>query len=376
MEGTEQHELGRIVTEPRIVTCFEAIDSQTSKQLEDQALANLSEADRAWLMEDVAGLIAPEEWCAFLRLEHDEEREQFVEQFWLRRSSNPDVPDNDFKTEHYRRIVFANDQFSTEIPGWKTDRGRVYVMFGGPDEIESHANGESTGRPPEEGPEAAQYSWQEWHFKYLEGLGKDIDLDFVDPGGSGDYLLAMSSEEKNSLLRPLTYKWVDWRDYDSVRSAPLSWGEPVDWIVSEAVPRVKFKDLEAMVVSQIIRDQMHFSYRIEYVRATHATTMARISVDIPEDELDETNGRGREEVEMFGMLSKLSGRVADTFERIGSFAELKGTRQTNPNWEVTIPLTPGPYQLTIVVKNLANEETGVMDTPMNVPIYEDLDIHK
>jgi GWxTD domain-containing protein len=358
------------------VPCFVAIDRESSKQLEDKAVATLPESDRAWLTEDVAYIIAPEERCAFLKLEFEDEREQFVEQFWLRRSSNPDLLENDFKEEHYRRVVFANENFGTELPGWKTDRGRVYVMFGPPDKIESHASGEPTGRLSEEGPETVQYSRENWHYRYLEGVGADTDLEFVDPGGTGDYRLTMSLEEKDTPLLPATHGWVDWKDYEPIRIALNSGSDPVVWIGPEPVPLVKFKDLEAMVVSHIIRDQVYFSHRVEYVRATHASTMARIVVDIPEDELSRSDGRAPRAFEIFGRISKLSGRVVDTFERGSFLAERKRVGQPDPNWEVTIPLTPGPYRLAIVVKNSSSGETGVIYTPLDVPSCEELYIHK
>jgi GWxTD domain-containing protein len=147
--GTEQPVSGERKPEPRSVPCFKAIDKKSSKQLEDETFANLPHTDKAWLTEDVAYIIQPEERCAFLKLELDDERGQFVEQFWLRRSSNPDSPDNNFKEEHYRRIVFANEKFGTKIPGWKSDRGQVYVSFGPPDTIDSHASGEPRGTPHE-----------------------------------------------------------------------------------------------------------------------------------------------------------------------------------------------------------------------------------
>ena len=363
-------------TEPRTVPCFEAIDRESSKQLEDEAFASLPRTDKAWLTEDVAYIIEPEERCAFLKLEFDDEREQFVEQFWLRRSSNPDFLENDFKEEHYRRVVFANEKFGAEIPGWKSDRGQVYVMFGPPDTIESHASGEPTGRPPEEGPETVQYSWEKWHYRYLEGIGANIDLEFVDPEGSGDYRLTMPLEEKDSLLLPPAHLWVDSKDYETTRFALASGSELVVSIGPGSAPHVKFKDLEAMVVSHIIRDQVHFSHRAEYVRATHASTMARIVVDIPEGESSSSDGRAPKAFEIFGRISKLSGWVVDTFERSGSLAERKRAGQPDPNWEVAVPLAPGPYRLAIVVKNPLSGETGVMYTLLDVPTYEELEIHK
>src|SRR5215813_6981131 len=106
---------------------------------------------RKWLNEDVAYIISDEERTAFKRLQTDEEREQFIEQFWLRRDPTPDTIENEFKEEHYRRIAYANEQFASGIPGWKTDRGRIYITYGPPDEKETHPSGGTYERPPEEG---------------------------------------------------------------------------------------------------------------------------------------------------------------------------------------------------------------------------------
>jgi GWxTD domain-containing protein len=94
-----------------------------------------------WLNEDVVYLISDQEKAAFERLKTDEERQQFVEQFWARRDPTPDTPENEFKEEHYRRIAYANNHFASKVPGWKTDRGRIYILYGPPDEIDSHPAG-------------------------------------------------------------------------------------------------------------------------------------------------------------------------------------------------------------------------------------------
>src|SRR6266851_5424049 len=109
------------------------IPSVSAQQAQDPgatpAPQKLDSAYRQWLTEDVTYIISPDERNAFLQLDTNEEREQFIEQFWLRRSSNPDLPENDFKEEHYRRIAYANEHFASGIPGWKTDRGRMYIMW-------------------------------------------------------------------------------------------------------------------------------------------------------------------------------------------------------------------------------------------------------
>jgi GWxTD domain-containing protein len=355
--------------EPSAVPCFEAIERKSSKQLEDEAFARLPQADKAWLTEDVTYIIEAGERCAFLKLETDDEREQFIEQFWLLHNNNPESQGNGFKEEHYRRIVFANEKFGTEIPGWRSDRGHAYILFGPPDTIDSHARGELTGTQPVGQPEPPQGSWEKWHYRYLEGFGENIDLEFIDPQESGDYRFAVPLQKKESL----GYRWVDWKDYESTRLAPSSRSESDVWIGPVHVPRVRFKDLEGMVAAQIIRDQVYFSERTEYVKATHASTMTRIFLDIPGNEPSSRDDRDAEGFEVFGRISKLSGRVVDTFERV-SLAEWRRAGQVNLASEVTVALVPGPYRLAVVVKDLLSGKTGVIYTPLDVPTYEELDL--
>src|SRR5262249_5232299 len=121
--------------------------TKEQKKKMGRALKELDRQYKEWLSEDVVYIISPEERTAFLRLDTNEEREQFIEQFWLRRSSNPDLPDNDFKEEHYRRIAYTNEHYASGIPGWRTDRGRIYIIWGPADEVDSHPTGGTYDRP-------------------------------------------------------------------------------------------------------------------------------------------------------------------------------------------------------------------------------------
>ena len=103
---------------------------------------------KRWLSEEVPYIITDEERAAFKKLSTDDEREQFIEQFWERRNPNPGSPENEFKEEYYRRIAYANEHYASGIPGWKTDRGRIYITWGPPDEIDSHPSGGTYDRPP------------------------------------------------------------------------------------------------------------------------------------------------------------------------------------------------------------------------------------
>ena len=145
---------------------------------------------KRWLEEDVAYIIASEERDKFVQLTTDAEREHFIESFWMRRDQTPDSIANEFKEEHYRRIAWANDRFAARVPGWKTDRGRAYIMRGPPDEIESHPSGGRYERPSREGGGfSADYPFEVW--RYRVATGGDIFLEFEDPAMTGEYRLRM-----------------------------------------------------------------------------------------------------------------------------------------------------------------------------------------
>ena len=146
-------------------------------------------------------IITPEEVSAFKQLSNDEERDQFIENFWLRRDPTPDTPENEYKEEHYRRIAYANEHFAAGIPGWKTDRGRIYIIWGPADQIESHPTGGTYDRPQEEGGgTTTTYPWETWRYRYLEGVGQEVNIEFVDPCSCGDYHSTSDPNEKDALL--------------------------------------------------------------------------------------------------------------------------------------------------------------------------------
>jgi len=160
-----------------------------------------SEYFKKWLDEDVVYIISEEEKKVFKDLQTDEEREKFIEQFWIRRDTDPRTPDNEFKEEHYRRIAYANERFPSGIPGWKTDRGRIYITFGQPAEIESHPSGGSYQREYwEGGGTTSTFPFERWRYRHIDGIGDDIEIEFVDKSMSGEYKMALTPDEKDALL--------------------------------------------------------------------------------------------------------------------------------------------------------------------------------
>ncbi len=175
-------------------------DKEKFKQ-QKQVREELKGPYKKWVNEDVHWIITDQELKAFKSLSNDEERDNFIEQFWLRRNPNPDSPENEFREEHYRRIAYANEHFAAGKPGWKTDRGHIYISFGKPDSIDSHPSGGAYDRPMDEGGgQTSTFPFETWHYRYLEGVGDNIDLEFVDTCMCGDYHMTINRAEKDALL--------------------------------------------------------------------------------------------------------------------------------------------------------------------------------
>src|SRR5271165_2663441 len=184
-----------------VETISRPMTDKERKAKDKQLRKELATPYRRWLNEDVTYIITDEERSAFMRLQTDEEREQFVENFWLRRDPTPDTEENEYREEHYRRIAYANDRFASGIPGWKTDRGMIYIKYGPADEIESHPSGGSYERPYEEGGgTTSTYPFEQWRYRYIDDIGNNIEIEFVDPTMSGEYHMTMDPSEKDALL--------------------------------------------------------------------------------------------------------------------------------------------------------------------------------
>src|SRR6266481_1377431 len=373
-------------------------DKETNRKMR-RTLKELDSAYRQWLTEDVTYIISPDERNAFLQLDTNEEREQFIEQFWLRRSSNPDLPENDFKEEHYRRIAYANEHYASGIPGWKTDRGRMYIMWGPADEIESHPTGGTYDRPMDEGGgSTTTYPFETWRYRYMEGIGENVIWEFVDPSGSGEYHLTMDPSEKDALLHVpgaglsllesmgMASKTDRFTRSDGTNLPTSLGGQSANmnefnrleqYSKAFKPPAVKYKDLEALVTARIVRDQVHFTYRTDYLKVTNDTVLVPVTVQIPNNQLSFENKDGVHSATMniFGRVSTLTGRVVQTFEDPVSRAFPESLFQRSLKlqsiYQKAVPLRPGLYRLDIVIKDVKSGNVGVINTRLQVPRYDD-----
>src|SRR6202045_2712842 len=374
------------------------LDRDQKKKIK-KTLKELDSPYKQWLSEDVTYIISPEERQAFLQLETNEEREQFIEQFWLRRSSNPDLPDNDFKEEHYRRIAYANEHFASGIPGWKTDRGRMYIMWGPADEVETHPTGGTYDRPMEEGGgSTSTYPFETWRYRYMEGIGENVIWEFVDPSGSGEYHLTMDPSEKDALLHVpgaglslmesmgMASKTDRFTRSDGTNLPTAMGGQSASmnefnrleqYSKAFRPPAVKYKDLEALVTARIVRDQVHFTYRTDYLKVTNDTVLVPVTVQIPNNQLsfDSKEGVHSATMNIFGRVSTLTGRVVQTFEdpvsRDFPDSLFQQSIKLQSIYQKAIPLRPGLYRLDIVIKDVKSGNVGVVNTRLQVPRFED-----
>ena len=373
--------------------------TKDQKKKMGKALKELDKQYKEWLNEDVVYIISPDERTAFLRLDTNEEREQFIEQFWLRRSSNPDLPDNDFKEEHYRRIAYANEHYASGIPGWKTDRGRIYIIWGPADEIDSHPTGGTYDRPFDEGGgSTTTYPWELWRYRYLEGLGNNIELEFVDPSSSGEYHLTMDPGEKDALLHVpgaglslmesmgMASKADRFSRSDGMTLPTSLGGTPASlneftrleiYAKVQQAPPVKFKDLESLVTSRVVRDQVHFTWRTDFLKVTNDTVLVPVTVQIPNNQLSFQSKDGVHSATMnvFGRVTTLTGRVVQTFEDAVSrdFPDslFQQSVKLQSIYQKAVPLRPGLYRLDLVIKDVHSGNVGVVNTRLAVHQYED-----
>ena len=374
--------------------------SEKQKKQQKKALkVELTKQYRKWLDEDVAWIISDEERAAFKQLSNDEERDQFIEAFWQRRDPTPDTEENEYKEEHYQRIAYANEHFAAGIPGWKSDRGRIYIMYGKADEVESHPSGGTYQRPMEEGGgETSTFPFEQWRYRYLEGIGQEVIIEFVDTCMCGDYHMTMDRSEKDALLYTPNAGLTMWEQMgmanktsrfsgggiERLGTGPMSASQSTkqfdrleQFAKLQAPPPVKFKDLEEIVNTKMIVNLMPFDVRADFVKVTGDTVLVPVTVQMKNRDITFVNKDGvqRGTVNIFGRVTTLTGRVVQTFEdtvQVDVPAELLPRTAENSSvyWKA-LPLRPGRYKFDVAVKDVNGDRKGSWSRGVVVPDFSD-----
>jgi len=390
---------------------FSAASPQETSQRKDpnekKKKQEIKSAYKKWLEEDVTYIITDEERRAFKALKTDEERDQFIEQFWLRRDPDPDTPENEYKDQYYERIQYANEHFSSGIPGWKTDRGRIYITFGKADEIESHPAGGPYDRPSYEGGgTTSTYPFEIWWYRYIEGIGSDVEIEFVDPTGSGEYHIAKNPNEKDALL------YVP--NAGLTLAEQLGLGNKADRVAFangfgtmnnsgtggqlfgtrakdqeferlqlyndlQKAPPIKFPDLQVKAeLPEIASDILPFSVRTDFLRISEKSVVTLFTIQFDHQDLSFKNQGGiySATVNMYAKIKSLAGRSSGQFDDIVQTAryteeQLQIGQTQRSIYQKPLVLTPGRFKIDVVAKDVVSGKTGVIHHSFEVPRYQE-----
>jgi GWxTD domain-containing protein len=356
----------------------------------------LKKAYKDWLEKDVTYVITDEERKAFKKLATDDERERFIEEFWRRRDPDPDTDENEFKEEYYERIAYANEHFASGVPGWRTDRGRIWIMYGKPDERETHPMGGNYDRPSYEGGgSTSTYPFETWFYRYLPGVGSGVEIEFVDPTGSGEYRIARNANEKDALLNVpgagltlseqlgLSDKGdrisgmgsVGNNNYTREQDSPFARLQLLADL--SRPPQIKFNDLASAVNTGVIEENpLNFDIRVDFFRQSDERVITALTIQTLNRDLvfQDSGGLQQARINIFGRITSVAGRRAGVFEdpviTTATLAELNEAKDRKSAYQKAVPLAPGTYKVDVIVRDVASGATGVRHVGFTVPKYD------
>ncbi len=349
-----------------------------------------------WLNQDVVYIITAEEKAVFEKLTTVEEKERFIEQFWLRRDPDPSTPENEFKIEHYRRIQYANEKFSAGVPGWKTDRGMIYIKYGPPDTVESHEGGETYIRPTYEGGGTTSvYPFEVWRYQYIEGVGPDVEIEFVDKVGGGLYEMARDEHDKDALFytpggltrlealgladkaRRVERRYAGNPDekYFGQNRLARSKDLPFERLVTRAQlgrpPEIKYRDLKSIVTAKLSYHLLPFALRYDLIRAGKDFALVPVTIEINNSDLSyrkTAEGIEQATVNLYALVQTIGGKIAYEFE--DTIASNRSAGKPGKSlYQKSLPLRPGRYKLSLVVKDITSGKIGTIDKGIVVPEF-------
>ena len=383
--------------EPR-ETIAKPMSEKDRRRQQERLKKELETPYKKWLDQDVGYIISDEERRAFKGLQNDEEKEQFIEQFWLRRDPTPDTEENEYREEHYRRIAYANQNFASGIPGWKSDRGMIYIKYGPPDERDQHNGGTETRDIREGGGETSMFPYEQWRYRYLDGFPPNVEIEFVDPTLTGEFRMTMDPSEKDALLMVpgagLTQcesmgqcdKSNRFSRTDGTHMGTQSGTESADmnqftrlekFAKLQAPPPVKFKDLEAAVNSTIKYNLLPMKVRADFIPVTGSSVLTNITIQFDRKDLQfkQKDGLATANVNIYARITSMSRRPVNWFEDVVSVDVPSDLLQQAVNgqsiYQKTVPLQPGRYRLNVAAKDIVGGNTTNFELLLEVPKIED-----
>src|SRR6185312_7372344 len=333
---------------------------------------------RDWPKSDVRLIITPEEEDAYNKLKTNQERENFIHEFWNRRDPSPDTEENEYKDEYYERIAYANEHFSSGKAGWLTDRGRIYVRWGKPSDIESHpAGGSYQGNSFNS---TTTYPFEKWFYRYLPGVGSGIEIEFVDPTGSGEYRMARNPFEKEA------------GPYSNNREGVNGLGDPnyrreqdSPFYVSnllkdlDTAPAVAARSSRSGPTNSPVEDDnvLSFELKAHSFFQTDGNSIAAFTVQTDNRELAFQNSGGLQtaNLNVFGRIWTVTDRRVGAFQDVVSTTatveELADAKERQSVYGKAVILAPGKYRLDVLVRDINSGAQGFRQLAFTVPKRED-----
>ena len=375
-----------------ILALVSPISAQTRKKV--SSTKDLPFQYKKWLEEEVVYIITKKEREVFLNLQTDRERDIFIEAFWKHRDPTPNTPENEFKTEHYRRIKYANEHFGRESaqPGWKTEMGRIYITLGEPKQIERYEN------------ETELYPIQVWFYEGLEeyGLPNSFYVVFFKKYNAGDYILYSPIRDGSQSLM-VNYSG-DQADYQAAFNAlaqinpglaeisvSLIPGEVTigitptmasDLLISSKIPSAPTYKVKDSYAEKLLayKDIVEVDYSANYIESdflagifldSRDTAFVHYLIEPSRLSFEQYQNKFTASLEVNGNMVDDKGNFVYQFERripiemnSRQFASIQSKLFS---YQDILPVVPGRYKLSVIVKNTVSKEFTTIETNLTVP---------
>jgi GWxTD domain-containing protein len=383
-----------------LAACFAGAQDKRSSQTPDQKPRKIKpEPNRVykdWPRREVALIISAEEIKAYEKLQTDEEREQFIRDFWGMRDPSPDTEENEFKDEYYERMAYADEHFTSGKPGRLSDRGRIYIKFGKPDSIDSHPTGGSYERESYEGGgSTTTYPFEKWFYRNIPGVRSGVEIEFVDPTGSGEYRMARNTDEKDALLYvPGAGQTIAERlgftsraeriagvggfgqaNYQRQQDSPfevLQLFNDLDRV--QGVQRNYFGS-DITGTPKIDDSPLNFDVQAHFFRQSDNQVLTAFTIQAENKDLVfiDSGGLQTARLNIVGRISTITQRPAGRFEdsvvTTALPTELVDAKGRRSAYGKAVILLPGRYRLDVMVRDVASGATGIRHYGFEVPRY-------
>jgi GWxTD domain-containing protein len=344
---------------------------------------------KKWI-EEVGPILTDQERRGWDKLDTNEERENFIATFWRLRDPDPDTEENEYREAYFERFAYVNEHFASGTPGYKTDRGKIYLKYGKPDEIESHPSGGAYQMASYEGGgSTSTYPFERWWYRHIPNHS-DVEIEFIDPSGTGEYRIARNPFEKIATLHVPGGVNIPGIDQADVVAAANGFGNPFsprakdsqwEWMeiltLRDTAPPVNFDRLiETRTGSPVAEeDFLSTNLQISYFRQSDDRVIVAITVQTDNRDLTfrDVGGVQTAHLNIAGRITSVAGRRVGFFEDVvtttATASELIDAKERKSAYQKAVPMLPGRYRIDLLVRDVASGAAGIQHIGFEVPKF-------